>query len=147
MSLQAKAIRPNAGPRWSRKRLIDMLLDCYGATNRNTVDAAAVAAYAGVTPSTVRRWISKRHPPSRRMAIPKHRIAQLQRGPADVERRNDQQYRYALNALASIEDESAILPPWREQVFIALSHLALSATEFFRLPPDRVVELGSQVEM
>jgi KUP system potassium uptake protein len=39
------------------------------------------------------------------------------------------------------------LTPWREQIFIALSHLALSATEFFRLPPDRVVELGSQVEM
>ena len=39
------------------------------------------------------------------------------------------------------------LTPWREQMFIALSHMALSATEFFRLPPDRVVELGSQVEM
>ena len=39
------------------------------------------------------------------------------------------------------------LTPWREHIFIALSHMALSATEFFRLPPDRVVELGSQVEM
>lgn len=127
MSLPSKAIRPNAGPRWSRKRLIGMLLDCYGASPRNTVDAAAVAAYAGVTPSTVRRWISKRHSPSRRVAIPKHRIAQLQRGPADVERRNEQQYRYALNALASIDDESAILPAWREQGWLDPHTVAIIA--------------------
>ena len=54
----AKAIRPARGPRWTRKRLIGMLLDCYGPTARGSVDIAAVADYAGVSPSTVRRWIS-----------------------------------------------------------------------------------------
>ena len=36
-----------------------MLLDCYGPTPRGAVDVAAVAHYAGVSPSTVRRWLSK----------------------------------------------------------------------------------------
>jgi KUP system potassium uptake protein len=39
------------------------------------------------------------------------------------------------------------LPPWREQLFIHLANSALDATRFFKLPPDRVVEVGSQVEI
>jgi KUP system potassium uptake protein len=39
------------------------------------------------------------------------------------------------------------LPPWREQLFIHMANGALDATRFFKLPPDRVVELGSQVEI
>jgi KUP system potassium uptake protein len=36
---------------------------------------------------------------------------------------------------------------WRENLFAAMSRNARAATDFFRLPPDRVVELGSQVEI
>ncbi|HEX3536774.1 MAG TPA: potassium transporter Kup [Stellaceae bacterium] len=36
---------------------------------------------------------------------------------------------------------------WRSRLFIALSNLALDATEFFRIPPNRVVELGGQTEI
>ncbi len=42
----------------------------------------------------------------------------------------------------------AINPPmskWRERLFILMSRNAVSATDFFRIPPDRVVELGTQV--
>ena len=39
------------------------------------------------------------------------------------------------------------LPRWREQIFIYLANAALDATRYFRLPPDRVVEVGSQVEI
>jgi KUP system potassium uptake protein len=39
------------------------------------------------------------------------------------------------------------LPPWREQIFLHLSNGALDATRFFKLPPDRVVEVGSQIEI
>jgi KUP system potassium uptake protein len=39
------------------------------------------------------------------------------------------------------------LSPWREQVFIHMANAALDATRYFKLPPDRVVELGSQVEV
>jgi KUP system potassium uptake protein len=39
------------------------------------------------------------------------------------------------------------LSPWRERLFATLSALALNATEFFKIPPNRVVELGTQVEV
>ncbi|MBX6321165.1 MAG: potassium transporter Kup [Rhodospirillaceae bacterium] len=39
------------------------------------------------------------------------------------------------------------LPRWREVIFIALSNIASDATEFFHIPPNRVVELGAQVEI
>jgi KUP system potassium uptake protein len=36
---------------------------------------------------------------------------------------------------------------WRDRLFILLSNVALDATEFFNIPPNRVVELGGQVEL
>jgi KUP system potassium uptake protein len=39
------------------------------------------------------------------------------------------------------------MPLWQEALFAALVRLSGSATEYFRLPPGRVVELGSQVEI
>ena len=36
---------------------------------------------------------------------------------------------------------------WRSRLFIFLTNLALDATEFFRIPPNRVVELGGQTEI
>jgi KUP system potassium uptake protein len=36
---------------------------------------------------------------------------------------------------------------WQEQIFIRMANAALDATRFFRLPPNRVVELGSQIEI
>ncbi|MBM3555173.1 MAG: potassium transporter Kup [Alphaproteobacteria bacterium] len=36
---------------------------------------------------------------------------------------------------------------WRERLFIALSATASSATAFFRIPPNRVIELGVQIEV
>ncbi len=109
------AIRPVRGPQWSRRRLAAMLLECYGPTPRGSVDVAAVAHYAAVSPSTVRRWMAKPTSGSRRVAIPKHRLRQLQCGPPEVERRNAQQYRHTLAALASIDDQASIVPAWREQ--------------------------------
>jgi KUP system potassium uptake protein len=35
---------------------------------------------------------------------------------------------------------------WRRQLFILMSNNMLDATEFFRIPPNRVVELGAQTE-
>lgn len=39
------------------------------------------------------------------------------------------------------------LPKWQEPIFIALSKTASSATEYFSIPCNRVVELGTQVEI
>jgi KUP system potassium uptake protein len=36
---------------------------------------------------------------------------------------------------------------WRERLFSVMSRNARSATSFFRLPPNRVVELGAQIEI
>jgi KUP system potassium uptake protein len=36
---------------------------------------------------------------------------------------------------------------WRDRLFILLTNLAVDATEFFRIPPNRVVELGGQIEI
>ena len=42
---------------------------------------------------------------------------------------------------------TTLLTRWRKQLFILMSNNALDATEFFRLPPNRVVELGGQIEI
>jgi KUP system potassium uptake protein len=39
------------------------------------------------------------------------------------------------------------MPVWREALFSWMSRNARSATSFFRIPPNRVVELGAQVEL
>ena len=36
---------------------------------------------------------------------------------------------------------------WRERLFVLMSRNAVRATAFFRLPPERVVELGVQIEI
>jgi KUP system potassium uptake protein len=36
---------------------------------------------------------------------------------------------------------------WRERLFAVMARNASSATAFFHIPPDRVVELGIQVEL
>jgi KUP system potassium uptake protein len=35
---------------------------------------------------------------------------------------------------------------WRKRLFMLMSRNARPATDFFRLPPNRVVELGAQIE-
>jgi len=45
--------------------------------------------------------------------------------------------------------DDAVLPHmarWRKRLFVVMSRNARSATEFFGIPPNRVVELGAQVE-
>jgi KUP system potassium uptake protein len=36
---------------------------------------------------------------------------------------------------------------WRKQLFILMSNTMLNATEFFRIPSNRVIELGGQIEI
>jgi KUP system potassium uptake protein len=36
---------------------------------------------------------------------------------------------------------------WREKLFVLMTRNAVAATSFFRLPAERVVELGVQVEI
>jgi len=40
-----------------------------------------------------------------------------------------------------------LMPFWRTRLFAFLNHNAQSATTYFKIPPERVVEIGSQIEM
>jgi KUP system potassium uptake protein len=39
------------------------------------------------------------------------------------------------------------LARWRGSLFIGMSHIASAASEFYRIPPNRVIELGTQVQL
>ena len=39
-----------------------------------------------------------------------------------------------------------VMPQWRKKLFIFMTRNAQSATAFFGLPPNRVVELGAQIQ-
>jgi KUP system potassium uptake protein len=39
------------------------------------------------------------------------------------------------------------MAPWRKRLFVLMSRNAQSATAFFKIPPNRVVELGAQIEL
>ena len=36
---------------------------------------------------------------------------------------------------------------WREKLFVAMSRNAMNATNYFRLPIDQVIEVGSHIEI
>jgi KUP system potassium uptake protein len=46
-----------------------------------------------------------------------------------------------------VEASRPLLPRWQEKLFIMLARVASSAGDFFRLPANRVVELGSRIEI
>jgi KUP system potassium uptake protein len=39
------------------------------------------------------------------------------------------------------------LATWRKRIFIVMSRNAATASAFFGLPPNRVVELGAQIQL
>lgn len=39
------------------------------------------------------------------------------------------------------------MAPWREKLFISMSRNTSSVSDFFQIPPNRVVEMGSQIEI
>jgi KUP system potassium uptake protein len=39
------------------------------------------------------------------------------------------------------------MAPWRERLFIATSYLTADPAEFFGLPRDRIVIMGSRIEV
>ena len=54
---------------------------------------------------------------------------------------------YFLGRETIIVTERKGMAVWREKLFVLMARNAVRATAFFRLPPERVVELGVQVEM
>jgi KUP system potassium uptake protein len=54
---------------------------------------------------------------------------------------------YFLGRETIIVTERPGMAAWREKIFVVMARNAVRATAFFHLPPERVVELGVQVEM
>ena len=54
---------------------------------------------------------------------------------------------FFLSRRSLLADAKWGMPLWQDHLFIFLSRNATNATEFFRIPTSRVVELGSQVEI
>ena len=54
---------------------------------------------------------------------------------------------YFLGRETLIVTASPGMAMWRERLFVLMARNAVRATTFFRLPPERVVELGVQVEI
>ncbi len=52
---------------------------------------------------------------------------------------------FFLNRRSFRSDRTAGLPRWQEKLFIGLAKSASDVTEFYRLPSNRVVEMGQQV--
>ena len=42
-------------------------------------------------------------------------------------------------------DAESGMPYWQDRLFIALANAAIDPSDYFRLPANRVVELGSHV--
>jgi KUP system potassium uptake protein len=54
---------------------------------------------------------------------------------------------YFLGRETLLATQKAGMPLWREKLFVLMSSNAMRATTFFRIPPERVLELGMQVEL
>lgn len=113
MTNAAGEVEPAPPPRWTHKRLTTMLTACYGTGPRGGVNVAAIAAHAGVKPSTVYRWIAA-GATQYQLGIPHERLLQLQLPPEVIEVRSEQQYRYALKAIDKI-DAGQPWPEWEKQ--------------------------------
>ncbi len=56
-----------------------------------------------------------------------------------------QEATFFLGSHKIVSDPRRGLPAWQDKIYIALSRTAVSATDFYRIPPNQVVEMGSQV--
>lgn len=59
---------------------------------------------------------------------------------------NNEQLSYFLGKESLVIAHSHAMFIWRKQLFVFLARNALDASSFFKLPPNRVVELGVQIE-
>ncbi|HUE82047.1 MAG TPA: potassium transporter Kup [Pyrinomonadaceae bacterium] len=60
---------------------------------------------------------------------------------------NPDEMTYFLGVETIIASKRPGMALWREKIFALMSRNATSATAYFCLPPDRVVEMGSQIEI
>ena len=61
--------------------------------------------------------------------------------------RAGQETSFYLGRETLLPDGPAKLAGWRKMLFIVMARNAQSATAFFNLPPNRVLELGAQIQV
>jgi KUP system potassium uptake protein len=54
---------------------------------------------------------------------------------------------YFIGRNSFVGSSRPLLPRWQQKLFLTLARLASSAGDFFGLPANRVVELGSRIEI
>jgi KUP system potassium uptake protein len=54
---------------------------------------------------------------------------------------------YFLSKLELRKGTAPTMAPWRKRLFIATSYITADAAEYFGLPPDRTVIMGSRIEI
>jgi KUP system potassium uptake protein len=54
---------------------------------------------------------------------------------------------YFLSKLEVTKGTEPTMAPWRKRLFIATSYLSTDAAQYFGLPPDRTVIMGSRIEL
>jgi KUP system potassium uptake protein len=68
--------------------------------------------------------------------------------PADTEGQLQlDQASYFLSMIELRRGKAPTMAPWRKHLFIATSYIAADAAEYFGLPRDRTVNMGSQIEV
>jgi len=78
---------------------------------------------------------------------PGRQIGQERRDDGRIEDRRRDEHTSFLGRETIIVTRSKGMAVWREKLFVLMARTAVRATAFFRRPPERVVELGVQVEM
>jgi KUP system potassium uptake protein len=75
--------------------------------------------------------------------VPRDLLALAERGvPVDPMRTS-----YFVGRNSFVAAARPLLPRWQEKLFLVLARLASNAGDFFQLPHNRVVELGSRIEI
>jgi KUP system potassium uptake protein len=54
---------------------------------------------------------------------------------------------YFLGRRVILMSHTSKMPMWQQRIFIMLANQSARAIDFFRIPPDRVVELGMQLSV
>lgn len=114
---QRKAPAPSV-PRWTRGRLVTVLVLVWGQNQRGGVNTAAVAEAVGVSQRTVQRWLLGQN--RWRAKVPPARLEQIRTlalPEAQTLRDERDKARYAREALQqmAIPHGRGVLPAWREQ--------------------------------
>jgi KUP system potassium uptake protein len=54
---------------------------------------------------------------------------------------------YFLSKMEIVETDAPGMPRWRKRLFLATTHIAADAVDYFQLPRSRTVLLGSAIEI